>query len=157
VSCSTKDFLLFFLPFVFFNTISDKAGSWGISQKRGKQYYICLFWFNLVSIIKVFSGKKVKFNVTPKSKQSGGQPLRYAWPHITLIALTLGGILKDTVLVYYDHNEFSLAYAINVVWGLLNCYTLNVFVRAAFWNFDTEEVEETQQETVTQGKELIIQ
>ncbi len=157
VSCDTADFLKFFLPFMLFNQVSDKTGSWGISQKRGKQYYICLFWFNLVSIIKVFSGKKVKFNCTPKSKQKSEQPLRYAWPHLALTTLTLGGICKDSIAIYFHQLEFSLAYSVNVVWGLLNCYALNVFVRAAYWNIESDPVDEEKSADQMAEKELIIQ
>ncbi|MCW3104195.1 MAG: putative glycosyl transferase [Bacteroidetes bacterium] len=133
VSCKTADFFIFFLPFFIMIKITEVAGSWGVSQKRGKQYHICLFWLNFQALIKVISGRKIKFNVTPKSKQKA-HPFRYAWPHITIITLTLAGLLFNVVPAFSGKPDFVLATVVNGLWALQNCYILAVFVRAAYWN-----------------------
>lgn len=133
VKCRPADFFIFFMPFFIFMKITEKAGSWGISQKRGRQYHICLFWLNFLALLKVLSGKKAKFNVTHKSKQHT-HPLRYSWPHITIILLTLTGFMISIDDMLKGDADISLAIAVNAIWGLSNAYTLLVFVRAAFWN-----------------------
>lgn len=145
VKCDSYDFYLYFVPYFIFNKLADTTGSWGINQKRGRQYYICLFWINLVAIIHVLSGRKVNFNVTPKCKQKT-TPFKYAWPHMLLITLTVAGISKESYEVYSGHYEFSIAYGLNMFWGLYNCYMLNVFVRAAYW--DAEALADPKEEGV---------
>lgn len=133
VTCQTTDFFTFFLPFFVMIKITEVAGSWGVSQKRGKQYHICLFWLNFLALIKVISGRKIKFNVTPKSKQKA-HPFRYAWPHIVIITLTVTGLLLNIGPAFSSKPDFALATAVNGLWALQNCYILSVFVRAAYWN-----------------------
>jgi cellulose synthase (UDP-forming) len=133
VSCETIDFFIYFLPFFLLIKITEIAGSWGVSQKRGKQYHICLFWLNFQALIKVISGRKIKFNVTPKSKQKA-HPFRYAWPHITIIVLTLTGLVLNVGTVFNSKPDFILAFIVNGLWAIQNCYVLGVFVRAAYWN-----------------------
>ncbi|MCW3070367.1 MAG: putative glycosyl transferase [Bacteroidetes bacterium] len=148
VSCRTVDFFIFFLPFFIMIKITEIAGSWGVSQKRGKQYHICLFWLNFLALIRVISGKKIKFNVTPKSKQKA-HPFRYAWPHITIISLTLIGLLVNIIPAAAGKPDFVLATVVNGLWALQNCYILAVFVRAAYWN--TEQIASVAAEPVTQS------
>jgi hypothetical protein len=152
VACPTNDFFRFFLPFFALNCLTDVTGSWGVSQRRGKQYYISLFWVNLISIIKVASGKKIQFNVTPKSKQKAN-PLKYAWPHLTIILLTLIGIVINTTMILAGAMEVSLGFAINTIWGLINCHSLNVYVRAAYWNIETSD--EKVEEALNEGSSLM--
>jgi cellulose synthase (UDP-forming) len=133
VSCETSDFFKYFIPFFIMIKIAEATGSHGVSQKRGQQYHICLFWLNLQAIIKVFSGKKITFNVTPKSKQKS-QPLRYVWPHIIIVVLTGIGLIINLPASFAAKPDFVLAMLVNGIWGILNAYTLLVYVRAAFWN-----------------------
>jgi cellulose synthase (UDP-forming) len=133
VTCQTSDFFLYFLPFFVMIKVAEVAGSWGVSQKRGKQYHICLFWLNFLALIKVISGRKIKFNVTPKSKQKA-RPFRYAWPHIVIILLTSVGLLLNISTIFSGNAELALATIVNGLWGIQNCYILGVFVRAAYWN-----------------------
>ncbi|MDQ3047999.1 MAG: glycosyltransferase [Bacteroidota bacterium] len=137
VQCQPVDFFFFFVPFFIFIKITEKAGSWGVSQKRGRQYHICLFWLNFTALCNVISGKKAKFNVTNKSKQST-HPLRYSWPHILIISLTSIGILLNIPELTKGDADSTLAVSVNMLWGISNCYTLLVFVRAAFWNTEAD-------------------
>ncbi|HET6245061.1 MAG: glycosyltransferase [Bacteroidetes bacterium] len=141
VDCSSTEFFAVFIPFYFIYKIAETAGSWGISQKRGRQYYICLFWINLQAIISVLSGKKVKFTVTPKYKQQS-HPLKHSWPHLTIIILTVSGIILNGILVFFGSENLSFGITMNTLWGLHNCYTLSVYVRAAYWDTELSGVKE---------------
>lgn len=144
VQCKPIDFFIYFMPFFVTIKITEAAGSWGVSQKRGRQYHICLFWLNFLAIINVLSGKKMKFNVTPKSKQRAN-PFRYAWPHILIITLTLTGVIVNLDIMTCGDADLLLAFSINGLWGISNCYTLAVFVRAAYWNTNAPEAENEMQ------------
>jgi cellulose synthase (UDP-forming) len=144
VDCPAEDFLKAFLPFFLVFKVSEVFASWGVSQKRGKQYYICLFWINFLSIISVVRRQKIKFRVTSKSKQKlETNPFFYAWPHITIVGLTLLGLLFNLGYIIFTPAQLSLGFTLNAIWGLHNCHTLMVFVRAAYWNslFSEEETE----------------
>jgi len=150
VTCDTKDFFIFFMPFFISIKLTEIAGSWGISQKRGKQYHICLFWLNLQAMIKVLSGKKLKFHVTPKSRQKA-HPFRYAWPHITIVALTVFGLLINIGPAFSGKSDFLLATIVNGLWAIQNCYILCVYIRAAFWNVESFSTIENNKEDENQN------
>ena len=145
VACQTADFFYYFLPFFLSIKLAEVAGSWGVSQKRGKQYHICLFWLNLLAILKVVSGRKIKFNVTPKSKLNTGQrPWKYAWPHVLIVSLTAVGLVINLPRLATGDSQFLMAMLVNGLWSIHNAYTLMVYVRAAFW--DTEKMAMPEQE-----------
>lgn len=144
VQCEPLDFVLFFMPFFVMIKIAESAGSWGVSKKRGRQYHVCLFWLNFLALFNVLSGKKAKFNVTPKSKQRA-YPFRYSWPHILIITLTLTGLVVNIDVMTSGDANLILAFTLNALWGISNCYTLAVFVRAAYWNTDMSETENKMQ------------
>jgi cellulose synthase (UDP-forming) len=133
VSCETSAFLTHFCAFYFLFRISDTVASGGISQKRGRQYYVCLFWINIRAVFKMMFIRKTSFNVTPKKRQQSGA-LKHIWPHLAIIVLTLGGTAYRLEEVYMGAEHMSLALAMNCGWGLYNVYLLNVFVRAAYWS-----------------------
>jgi cellulose synthase (UDP-forming) len=133
VSCSLIEFFTYFLPFYLLFNIADRFGSPGVSQKRGKQYYIGLFWLNFLSLLSVVTGRKIKFNVTSKSRQQT-ESLKYCWPHLLIIGLTVLGIVFNVTMIREGHLHADLGFLINLIWGLQNCYILFVFVRAAFWD-----------------------
>jgi cellulose synthase (UDP-forming) len=135
VTCDTIDFFVYFLPFFVMIKIAEVLGSWGVSQKRGKQYHICLFWLNFTALVKVISGKKIKFAVTPKSRQKA-HPFRYAWPHIVIVIVTMTGLLMNILPAIYGDTDFALAMLVNGLWALQNCYVLTVYIRAAYWNVE---------------------
>jgi cellulose synthase (UDP-forming) len=135
VTCDTIDFFVYFLPFFVMIKIAEVLGSWGVSQKRGKQYHVCLFWLNFTALVKVISGKKIKFAVTPKSRQKA-HPFRYAWPHIVIVIVTMTGLLMNILPAIYGDTDFALAMLVNGLWALQNCYVLTVYIRAAYWNVE---------------------
>ncbi len=126
------DFFKYFLVFQVLNTISMTLGCWGISTKRGDQYYVASFWVMLMSLWGAVRGKKVEFNVTAKQRQSGNY-LRYVMPHLVIAGLTLAGIIYNAVLIYLDMHPTWSGFFTNTYWGLFNIYNLSIMVRAAFW------------------------
>lgn len=132
------DFFKYFLSFQIMNTITVTLGTWGISTKRGEQYYIASFWLMLRSLISAIKGEKVEFKVTPKEKQGGGNYLPYIWPHLVIIGLTIIGMLYNLALAVLDMHPTLSGFISNTVWSLMNIYNLSVIVRAAYWEEDAE-------------------
>jgi cellulose synthase (UDP-forming) len=126
------DFFKYFLPFQIMNTITMTLGCWGICTKRGDQYYISGFWYMLMSLFTVVSGKKVQFNVTPKDKNRA-KNTQHILPHIILISLTLLGIAYNVVLLIFGYHPTASGFAANAFWSLFNISALSIMIRAAHW------------------------
>lgn len=138
------DFFKYFIPFQVMNTVTITLGCWGISTRRGDQYYISSFWFMLQSFYTVVRGKKVRFNVTPKDIQAN-KNLPHILPHIILIALTVAGIVYNAYLVVQKIHPTTSGFAANTFWCLFNIASLSIMIRAAYWRPEVE----TQQEVNT--------
>ena len=126
------DFFKYFLPFQIMNTTTMTLGCWGISTKRGDQYYISSFWFMLMALYSIARGKKVKFNVTPKDK-GFGKSTQHILPHIILIALSLLGVAYNVVLLEIGHHPSPSGFAANAFWTIFNIVALSIIIRAAYW------------------------
>ncbi|MDF2452873.1 MAG: cellulose synthase [Bacteroidota bacterium] len=127
------DFFKYFLPFQIMNTLTMTLGCWGISTKRGDQYYISSFWFMLMSLLSVIRGKKVEFNVTRKDLQLSNNNLKHVIPHIVIIALILIGILYNIFLISIGHHPTPSGFAANAFWCIFNIISLSIMIRAAYW------------------------
>lgn len=132
VKAYTFDFFKYFLPFQIMNTITITLGCWGISTKRGDQYYISSFWFMLIALYSVARGKKVQFNVTPKDR-SFSKSTQHILPHIILIVLSLLGVAYNIVLIMMDRHPATSGFAANAFWCIFNIIALSVIIRAAYW------------------------
>lgn len=132
VKAYSFDFFKYFLPFQIMNTVTITLGSWGISTKRGDQYYISSFWFMLVSLFSVLMGKKVKFNVTRKDLHVS-KNLKHILPHIIIIGLTITGIIYNAILISRGQHPTPSGFAANAFWCLFNIVALSVVIRAAYW------------------------
>lgn len=131
VKAYSFDFFKYFLPFQIMNTLTIAIGCWGISTKRGDQYYISSFWFMILSLISVIRGKKVKFNVTPKDKNSNAVNTQHIIPHIVIIALTLIGITFNAAVLYLNRHPTPSGFAANTFWCIFNIISLSIMIRAA--------------------------
>lgn len=132
VKAYSFEFFKYFLPFQILNIITMTLGCWGISTKRGDQYYISSFWFMLMSLVSVVRGKKVKFNVTPKDKNNAINTQHF-FPHAIIIALTLLGIAYNVVLLATDHHPRPSGFTANAFWCIFNIIALSIMIRAAYW------------------------
>jgi cellulose synthase (UDP-forming) len=131
------DFFKYFIPFQVMNTLTITLGCWGINTRRGDQYYIAGFWYVLVALFKVVRGKKVKFNVTPKSRNTESA-IRHVVPHLVIIGLSLLGIFYNLVLLWKGYHPTVSGFASNTFWSIFNIINLGVMVRAARWRSDAE-------------------
>lgn len=132
VKAYSFDFLKYFLPFQIMNTVTITLGSWGISTRRGDQYYISSFWFMLRSLFSVIKGKEVKFNVTPKEKKIT-KSTQHILPHIIIIALTLIGIAYNSILLIKGYHPSTSGFFANCFWCIFNIFSLSIMIRAAYW------------------------
>jgi len=132
VKAYSFDFFKHFLPFQFMNTLTMTLGCWGISTRRGDQYYISGFWFMLMALFSALRRKEVKFNVTPKGKHSV-QNTKHILPHITLISLTLLGITYNCILLSNGFHPSISGFFANLFWCIFNIIALSVMIRAAHW------------------------
>ena len=132
VKAYSLEFFSRFLPFQIASTIAFTLGCWGISTKRGEQYYISGFWYILQSIFKVVSRKKVKFNVTPKEKITS-KNAKYIFPHAIIIFFSLTGILYNFLLICFGNHPNVSGFAANIFWSFFNIYALSIMIRAAYW------------------------
>lgn len=126
------EFFKYFIPFQVMNTLAMTLGCWGISTRRGDQYYISGFWYTLLALINVLSGKKVKFNVTPKDIQVG-KHTQHILPHVLIIVLTLAGIVYNSLLMAWGRHPTPSGFAANTFWCLFNILSLSIMIRAAYW------------------------
>lgn len=132
VKAYSFDFFKYFLPFQIMNTITITVGCWGIATKRGDQYYISSFWYMLMALFSVLSGKKVKFNVTPKDKNYSNS-IRHVLPHMALIGLSLIGITYNAMLLISGHHPLASGFVANAFWTIFNIAALSIMIRAAYW------------------------
>lgn len=132
VKAYSLDFFKYFVPFQILNTLTIMLGCWGISTKRGDQYYISSFWFMLMALLSVIRGKEVKFNVTPKGK-TFAKNMPHILPHLVIIAITLIGIAYNSVLLATGNHPTASGFAANAFWCIFNIISLSIMVRAAYW------------------------
>ncbi len=129
------DFALHFIPAFILNRLTFIAASWGIPARelwRSEQYAIALFPLFIQSVVSVFTGRPIKFQVTPKQRQSGIY-LRLVWPQLAIINLTILGILWCLYRFAVGSLENPWLYVLNGVWAVYNLSLLLVIVRAAVW------------------------
>jgi len=129
------DFALHFIPAFILNRLTFVAASWGIPAKelwRSEQYAIALFPLFIQAVWSVFTGRPIKFQVTPKQRQSGIY-LRLVWPQLTIFALTVLGILWCLYRFLVGDLTNPWLYLINGVWAVYSLALLWVIIRAAIW------------------------
>jgi cellulose synthase (UDP-forming) len=77
------------------NRLTFVAGSWCISAREiwcSEQYAIALFPLFIQSVLSVFAGRFIKFQVTPKQRKSGIH-IQLVWPQLMIFLLTILGML----------------------------------------------------------------
>jgi cellulose synthase (UDP-forming) len=129
------DFALHFIPAFLLNRLTFLAASWGIPARelwRSEQYAIALFPLFIQAVWSVLSGRPIKFQVTPKQRKSGIY-LRLVWPQLTVVALTILGMLWCIIRFLMGDLNNPLLYLINGVWAVYNLSLLWVIIRAAVW------------------------
>lgn len=118
------------VPFLLLNKLAFMVGTWGVSARRGEQYYLAFFWLNIKALRDVILGRPIKFAVTPKTRQ-GGSFLGLVWPHVAIISLTIAGLAWAAVRTWGIGRGDPSAYLANLFWGLSNVASLSIIVQAA--------------------------
>ncbi len=129
------DFALHFLPAFIMNRLTLLAATWGISARenwRSEQYAIALFPLFIQAIYSVISGKKIKFQVTPKQHQHGIY-IWLLWPQITAFVLNILGILWSLYLFLIGQLDSPWIRLMNTGWAIYNLSLLWAIIRASFW------------------------
>jgi cellulose synthase (UDP-forming) len=78
----------------------------------------------------VVMGRPVKFHVTPKTRQAGNY-YGLVWPHLTLMGLSLVGVVVMGVRIFAFKQGEPGAFAVNLFWTINNVLALSAIVRAA--------------------------
>ncbi|NOK70976.1 MAG: glycosyltransferase [Chloroflexi bacterium AL-N10] len=129
------DFAIHFIPAFLLNRLTFMVAAWGIPARelwRSEQYAIALFPLYIQSVWSILTGKSVKFEVTPKQRQSGIY-LKLVWVQLSLVILTVGGIILSLYRWLSGNLEQPELYLINAAWAIYNMSLLLVIIRAAVW------------------------
>lgn len=129
------DFALHFFPAFIINRLTFLAATWGIPARevwRSEQYAIALFPLLIQAVWSVFTGRPIKFQVTPKQRQSGVY-LQLIWPQLVVFGLTILGILWSLYRFAIGNLDYPLVYLLNGAWAVYNLLLLWAIIRAAVW------------------------
>ncbi len=133
VSAWSAEFLWRLIPFLLMNRILFYYIAQGISVFRGEQYSLALFPLWIQAVVSVFTGRRLKFVVTPK-QQRGGTYFRLIWPQFLVILLTAFSILFGIAALSRGWVDYQAGgVAINIFWGCYNIVMLWTIVRAAVY------------------------
>jgi len=135
VNAYSMAFFAHFLPFIFFNELSTMVGTWGIAGFKSKANYLSFFPVNLKAIWVVLKGEQIKFPTTPKDRQTGNF-LHHVIPQLSIVVLTLLGILYAGIRYSLDYNTNLIGLITNSFWGINNIATMYAFIMSAFWQPD---------------------
>ncbi|MDJ0674462.1 MAG: glycosyltransferase [Calothrix sp. MO_167.B42] len=128
-------FAIHFVPGFIINRLTFIAGSWGIPAQelwRSEQYAISLFPLFIQSVWSVFTGKSIKFQVTPKQRQSGIY-LGLVLPQLTVFILTILGLIWSVYRFAKGELETPSTYLVNALWSIYNLSLLWAIIHAAIW------------------------
>ncbi len=129
------DFALHFFPAFIINRLTFLVAGWGISAGelwRSEQYAIALFPLFIQSVWSVFTGQPIKFQVTPKQRQSGIY-FQLVWPQIAIFVLTILGIIWSLYRFAIGQLETPLVYLVNGAWAIYTSSLLWAVIHASFW------------------------
>lgn len=129
------DFAIHFFPAFIVNRLTFLAVTWGIPARevwRSEQYAISLFPLLIQAVWSVFSGQQIKFQVTPKQRQSG-MYLHMIWPQLLIFGLTILGMLWSLFLLAIGKLDYPWVHLMNAGWAVYNSLLLMAIIRAALW------------------------
>ncbi|GAB4380495.1 MAG: hypothetical protein Kow00121_36870 [Elainellaceae cyanobacterium] len=129
------DFALHFFPAFLVNRLTFLAACWGIPAAeiwRSEQYVVALFPLFIQAVWSVYTKRPIRFQVTPKQRQSGIY-LRLVRPQLLFFALTLLGMLWSLLRFITGHLPNPEVHLLNSVWAIYNLALLWAVIRAAVW------------------------
>jgi len=131
----SADFVIHFLPAFILNRLTFLAATWGIPAGelwRSEQYAIAMFPLMIKAVWSIFSGKDVKFQVTPKQRQAG-KYFNLIKTQLFVFALTVLGIIYTIYRFATGNLESPETYLVNSAWAIYNLSLLWVIIKAAVW------------------------
>jgi cellulose synthase (UDP-forming) len=135
VSSYGTEFTTHFLPMFIANRLTFLSATWGIPAAelwRSEQFAIALFPLFIQAVVSVYTGKPLKFKVTPKQRQSGIY-LKLVWPQIAIVVLNLLGMLWCLYRAATGQLDNYIVYLINAAWSAYNIALLWSIIHAAVW------------------------
>ncbi len=132
VNADSIAFAAHFLPFILATECAFLVGTWGVAGWQGMASYLSFFPVNLRAIWTVLRGEKIKFPVTPKSRQEGNF-LHLVIPQVAIIVLTLSGLLYSGTMLALGKNSNYSGFITNCFWGGVNIFAMSGIVMAALW------------------------
>ena len=135
VSAYGNDFALHFFPAFVVNRLTFMAATWGISARevwRSEQYAIALFPLFIQAVWSVFTNRPIKFQVTPKQRQSGVY-LKLVLPQVLIFGLTILGLGWSLLLLTMGKLQDPWIHLLNSAWAIYNLTLLWAVIRAAVW------------------------
>lgn len=132
VSADTTEFAKHFLPFIVATELSFLVGTWGVPGWQGMASYLSFFPINIRALWTVLRGKKISFHVTPKDRQEGNF-LYLVIPQLTVIVLTILGLIYAGVMLWIGKASNYGGFIINLFWGTVNVSAMSGLVAAALW------------------------
>ncbi|MBD2326570.1 glycosyltransferase family 2 protein [Alkalinema sp. FACHB-956] len=129
------DFALHFTPAFILNRITFLTIAWGVPASelwRSEQYAVALFPLFIQAVWSVITHRPIKFQVTPKQRQSGIY-LNLVMPQLIIFGLTAGGIVWRGGLWLSGQPIDIAVYGLNIAWSMYNLALLWGIIRAAIW------------------------
>ncbi|MBW4512702.1 MAG: glycosyltransferase [Scytonematopsis contorta HA4267-MV1] len=134
------DFAVHFFPGFIINRLTFMTVSWGVPIKelwRCEQFSVALFPLFIQAVWSVFTGQKLKFEVTSKERQSGIF-LKLVYPQLFIFGLTILGIIWSLYRFATGHLNHPLVHLVNAAWAVYNLALLWAVIRAAVWQPSTK-------------------
>lgn len=134
-------FAIHFVPAFILNRITFIAAAWGIKKSelwRAEQFAIALFPLFIKAVWSVFTGRPVKFQVTPKQRQSG-KYVGLVIPQLTIVILTVLGISLSLFRYATGNLDNPGLHLLNSAWAIYNVSLIWVLIKAAIWQPPTTE------------------
>jgi cellulose synthase (UDP-forming) len=126
------DFLWRIIPYLLLNKLIFTFVALGMEVRRGEQYSLALFPLWIQAVITVFSGEKLTFKVTPKTRQSGVF-LNLIKPQLTIIVLLVAGVLYALFSLAVGWRHDTIGVVVNIFWAGYDILMLSVIVKAAVY------------------------
>jgi cellulose synthase (UDP-forming) len=130
-----SDFAIHFFPVFIINRLTAITATWGIPAReiwRSEQYMIALFPLFIQAILSVFFGSNLKFQVTPKLRQSGTY-IQLVLPQLMIFTLTILGMLWSLYHFAIGNLNNPWLHLINAAWAIYNLLLLSAIIRASVW------------------------
>lgn len=138
-------FLEHFIPYMLFNQLLFFVIGYGVKTWRGHQYSLALFplWIRAcwTAAANVWFGRPLGFVVTPKTRQSTGEPFpwRLVWPQLLAMAALLVSCLIGALRLWLGTTNTVVGTAVNLIWVAYDLVVLSVIIQAARYRAPEQE------------------